>query len=144
MAGRRLLPDVPTLLRHVDQGMTHQEIGKLYGTSRQAVTLKLQGATEPRNHRREWPWDVQTRHKKGWFYLALSYYQIAQSKERPLRKQEQHTLSSFLDMMDSYGGQYVVDYDPNTAVGLHLRPRDPERDDPESLIGVPEVGLRAG
>lgn len=142
MAGRQILPDVPTLLRHVDSGMTHEEIGKLYGTSRQAVTLKLKGTTEPRPHKRAWPWEVQTRHKKGWLYLALSFYTIAQTKERVLRKQEQHTLASFLDMMDSLDGDFVVDYYPETAVGFQLRPRVEGHDNPDSLVAVPREALR--
>lgn len=143
MAGRRLLPDVPTLLRHVEKGMTHQEIGDLYGTSRQAVTLKLKGVTEPRPHKRDWPWDVQTRHKRGWLYLALSYYTIAQTKERVLRKQEQHTLSAFMEMMESFDGDFVVDYFPDTAVGFQLRPRIEGHDDPDSLVGVPREIARS-
>lgn len=143
MAGQRLLPDVPTLLRHVDQGMTHKEIGELYGVSRQAVTLKLKGAVEPRTNRREWPWEVQTRHKRGWLYLALSYYTISQTKERPLRKQELHTLSAFMDMMDGLDGDYVVDYFPDTAVGFQLRERIPGHDDPSSLVAVPRTNVGA-
>lgn len=137
MAGQSILPDVPTLLRHIDQGMTHKQIGELYGTSRQAVGLKLQGAVEPGPRRRDWPWDVQTRHKRGWLYTALSCYVIAQSKERPLRQQERYTLKGFLDMMDEFDGKYVVDYYPDTAVGFALRERDPDRDEPNTFIGTP-------
>lgn len=137
MAGRRILPDVPTLLRHIDKGMTHGDIGDMYGTSRQAVTLKLKGVTEPRTHRRDWPWDVQPRHKRGWLYSAISDYTVARTKERVLTKREQQRLSSFMDMMDRLDGDYVVDYYPDTAVGFGLRERE-ERDDPESLLGSPE------
>lgn len=137
MAGRRLLPDNAQLLRHIDNGMTHEEIGQLYGTTRQAVTLRLNGLNPPRVNRREWPWEVQTRHKRGWLYLALSYYVIARTKERTLRKQEQHTLTAFLDMMDQLNGDFVVDYYPDTAVGFQLRERIEGHDEADSLIGVP-------
>lgn len=142
MAGRRLLPDVPTLLRHVERGMTHQEIGDLYGTSRQAVTIALRGTTDRHPAKRSWPWEVQTRHKRGWMYLALSAYVIAQTKERPLRKDEQHTLASFLDMMDGYSDSYVIDYFPDNPHGFQLRPRIDGHDDPDSLIGVPHDEAR--
>lgn len=138
MAGRRMLPDVPTLLRHIDKGLTHGEIGELYGTSRQAVTLKLKGVVSPQSHRRDWPWEVQPRHKQGWLYTAISNYTVARSKERVLSKREQQRLSAFLDMLDRLEGDYVVDYFPDTATGFELRPRAPERDDPDSIIGVPE------
>lgn len=137
MAGRKILPDVPRLLQLVDKNMTHQEIADMFGTSRQAVTLKLKGATNPRNFRREWPWEVQPRHKTGWLYRAISYYTIAQTKERPLTEPERQRLSAFLETMDSFraaGRDMVVDYYPDTAAGFLLRERV-EGDDPESLLG---------
>lgn len=137
MAGHPLLPDVPTLLRHIDQGMTQRQIGDMYGTTRQAVGLKLRGVLEPRARRREWPWIVESRHKSGWLYLAISIYTVALTKERPLRKQETHTLGSFMKMMEDLDGDYVVDYYKDTAVGFQLRRRIPGHDDPDSLIGNP-------
>lgn len=138
MAGRRILPDVPRLLQLVDKGLTHQQIADMHGVSRQAVTLKLKGATEPRNYRRDWPWEVQPRHKVGWLYQAISFYQVSRTKERPLTQRERQRLSVFLDTMDGFrasGRDMVVDYFPDTAAGFLLRERM-EGDDPESLLGT--------
>lgn len=145
MAGRRILPDVPTLLRQVDRGMTHQEIADMYGTSRQAVTLALRGAVAPRVHRRSWPWEVQPRHKTGWLYEAISFYVVAQTKERPLTERQRQRLTSFMDMMERLPGDLVVDYYPDSAVGFRLRERQ-DTDDPDSLLatGKPETSTSNG
>jgi hypothetical protein len=138
MAGRKILPDVPRLLQLIDKDMTHQQIADMYGVSRQAVTLKLKGATEPRNHRRDWPWEVQPRHKVGWLYQAISFYQVSRTKERPLTQRERQRLSVFMDTMDGFrasGRDMVVDYFPDTAAGFLLRERT-EDDDPDSLLGA--------
>ena len=127
MAGRKILPDVARLLQHVDRGMTHQQIADMYGVSRQAVTLKLKGATTPRVFRRDWPWDVQPRHKAGWLYEAISFYVVAQTKERPLTDRQRQRLTAFLDMLDRLPGDFVVDYYPDSAVGFRLRERRPGR-----------------
>lgn len=142
MAGRRLLPDVPRLLQLVSKDMTHQQIADLYGVSRQAVTLKLKGAVEPRFSRRAWPWEIQPRHKTGWLYEAVSFYVVSQSKERPLSERERQRLGSFMDMMDRLPGDYVVDYYADTAAGFRLRARR-DTDDPDSLLGAPPAGSRA-
>lgn len=150
MAGRKILPDVPRLLQLVDKGMTHQQIGDMFGVSRQAVTLKLRGATTPRFFRRDWPWNVQTRHKTGWLYEAISFYMISKSKERPLAERERQRLAAFLDMIDKMSGDYVIDYYPETAEGFKLRERR-ATDDPDSVIGThdtdttaPEVSVLPG
>lgn len=145
MAGRRILPDVPTLLRQVDRGMTHQEIADTYGVSRQAVTLALKGAVTPRVSRRTWPWEVQPRHKSGWLYEAISFYMIAQTKERPLTERQRQRLTSFMDMIDRLPGDLVVDYYPNSAAGFRLRERQ-DTDDPDSLLaaGEPEATTSNG
>ena len=143
MAGKSYLPDVAQILRHIDQGMSHQEIGDLYGTSRQAVGRRLKGATAPRfPNRRQWPWEVETRHKDSWLYRALTYYVLARTKERPLRPREISTLSGFMQMMENQTEDRVVDYWPGTAHGFYLRERDPSRDDPDSLIGTPAPRAR--
>lgn len=142
MAAPKLLPDTATLLRHVGQGMTHKQIGELYGVGRQAVTRALSGATEPALARRAWPWEIQTRHRRGWLYLGASYYVIAQSKERALRSKELGVLSSFMTMMEEFP-DFVVDYYPDSATGLGLRRRIPGHDDPDSLIGKPRPGYAA-
>ncbi|GAY07507.1 helix-turn-helix domain-containing protein [Pseudonocardia sp. N23] len=129
------MPDVPRLLQLVDKDMTHQQIADMFGVSRQAVTLKLKGATAPRMFRRDWPWDVQSRHKSGWLYEAVSFYQAARHKERPLTDRQRQRLSSFLDMLDRLPGDYVVDYYPDTAAGFRLRERRAS-DDPNSLLGA--------
>lgn len=129
------MPDVPRLLQLVDKGMTHQQIADMYGVSRQAVTLKLKGATAPRLFRRDWPWDVQPRHKTGWLYEAISFYMISTTKERPLTERERQRLAAFMDMLETMPGEYVVDYYPDTASGFRLRQRRPD-DDAESVIGV--------
>src|SRR5690606_18755424 len=138
MPARKILPDVPKLLQLVDRGMTHQQIADLYGTSRQAVTLKLKGATVPKAHRHDWPWEVQPRHKSGWLYQAISYWKIAQEKERPLTERERQRLSSFLNMLESLPGDYVVTYVPDSASGFRLRPRT-RGDDPNSILATEEA-----
>lgn len=143
MAGRRILPDVARLLQLTDRGMTHQQIADLYGVSRQAVTLKLKGAVEPRLHRRAWPWEVEPRHKTGWLYEAVSYYVVSQTKERPLTVRERQRLSSFMDMMDRLSGDFVVDYYADTAAGFRLRERR-ATDDPDSLLGSAVTASGAG
>lgn len=133
MAGRKILPDVPRLLQLVDRGMTHQQIAEMFGVSRQAVTLKLKGATTPRVFKRDWPWEVQPRHKTGWLYEAISFYTVSQTKERPLTERQRQRLTSFLDMLDKLPGDYVVDYFPDTAAGFRLRERRAS-DDPKSVL----------
>ncbi|MEU7814053.1 hypothetical protein [Pseudonocardia sp. NPDC049154] len=133
MAGRKILPDVPRLLQLVDRGMTHQQIAEMFGVSRQAVTLKLKGATTPRVFKRDWPWEVQPRHKTGWLYEAISFYTVSQTKERPLTERQRQRLTSFLDMLDKLPGDYVVDYFPDTAAGFRLRERRAS-DDPNSVL----------
>jgi hypothetical protein len=142
MAGPRKLPDVQTLVRKVEKGMTHGEIAAEYGVTRQAVTIKLRGATTPRHYKRDWPWEVQTRHKVGWFYDALTYWVVDKNRERPLGERQRYRLSSFIAEKDKLerrmGKPYVVDYDPDTPVGFYFRPRRPG--DPEdSIMGTPEV-----
>lgn len=141
MAGKKILPDVPTLLRHKEKGMTDREVADLYGVSRQAVTLKLKGARESRMYRRDWPWEVQSRHKRGWLYEALSAWMVARHKERPLDRRETQRMTALLDMLDSLPGEYVVDYYPDEAIGFRVRPRL-EDDDPDSLLGRTPEGAR--
>lgn len=133
MAGRRVLPDDLTLLRLADK-MTHQEIADLYGTTRQAVSYRLSRLAESTARRRDWPWEVQARHRKGWLYEALSYYLA--SRDRELTERQQQRLSSLMEMLKQLPGDYVVDYYPDTAAGFRLRERRPT-DDPTSLLAVP-------
>lgn len=135
MANRGLLPDVPRLLQLKQKGHTDAEIGKMFGVSRQAVSLKLRGATEPKYRRREWPWNVDTRHKIGWMYEGVSYYVASQTKGQALTQRQSQHLASFMDMMDRMDG-YVVDYYPETSQGFRLRKRRPT-DDPASLLAKP-------
>lgn len=141
MAGRQILPDVPRLIQLMEKpGMTHQKIADMFGVSRQAVTLKLKGATTSRTFRRDWPWDVQPRHKAGWLYDSISFWAVSRSKERPLTQRQQAQLAQFMDMLDQMGEQagvdYVVDYYPDSAAGFLLRPRR-AGDDPDSVLGTP-------
>lgn len=146
MPAERKLPDTATLIRLLDSGgpggtkLTHKQVGEMFGTTRQAVSLALRGVVEPASGAREWPWDVQTRHKQGWFYRAVTFYVVAQRKERQLTKREQDHLASWMRMVAQMSerahAELVVDYDPDTAGGWRLRGRR-ERDTPGWLLGSP-------
>lgn len=145
MAGTRKLPDVQTLVRMNERGMTHGEIAAEYGVTRQAVTTKLKGATTPRHYRRDWPWEVDSRHKIGWFYDALTFYVVDKNRERILGERQSYRLHSFLTELEKLERRMdrpmVVDYDPTTPVGFYFRPR--RDDDPtDTIMGSPSpVGV---
>lgn len=147
MAGQRKLPDVQTLVRMNERGMTHGEIASEYGVTRQAVTTKLKGATKPRHYKRDWPWEVDSRHKQGWLYDGLTFYVVDQNRERVLGERQRYRLTSLLDALDKLerhtGKSYVVDYDPSTPVGFYFRPRR-DGDPKDSIMGSPEVAAAAG
>lgn len=138
MAPPSKLPDVKTLVQMYESGMTHAEIAAEYGVTRTAVTLKLKGATEPRLWRRDWPWDVQTRHKTGWLYEAVSFYVMDLTKDRILSERQRSRVDTLLGALDKLtaktGVEYVIDYDPETPVGFWFRPRR-ESDPKGSVLG---------
>jgi hypothetical protein len=136
MPAQRRLPPRPKLLQLRDQNLTHQQIADMYGVRRQAVTLALKGVEAPKARQRDWPWDVQGRHKTGWLYEAISFYSVAMSKERPLTERQRQRLAAFMTMVDRLPGDFVVDYYPDTAAGFRLRERR-DTDDEDSLLGSP-------
>jgi hypothetical protein len=124
----QILPDTAKLVQLAEDGYTDREIADMYPpATRQAVSYRLSGVRQPRRavHVREWPWDVQSRHKRGWLYESILYYRLAESKERPLTQREAERLASFRAMFDKLPGDWVVDYFPTTATGFKLRRRRP-------------------
>lgn len=143
MAGRKILPDVPQLLRLVEQEKSDAEIAEMFGVSRQAVSAKLapirKGA--PQWQARTWGWDIRSEHKTGWLYAAIaSYADTRQGRAPKLSADGRGKLNQFMEMMEElreqWGGDVIVDYDPNLPRGFYIRRR--KKGDPDdSLISAP-------
>ncbi len=96
MPAHKKLPTTDILLKHRRDGMTYEEIGKLYDATRGAVYLALRDASKTAvrpDHSKYIPWKVRTEHSQARPAMMLRLYsrrekgdQIPEVKERMLNK----------------------------------------------------------
>lgn len=128
----RLLPDNAKLLLLEAAGLSHEQIAKKYGVSRQAVTKRFNDMGEYR--RAHWqdatgllPWDI-ARHpdkakiRRQTAYAGLRAF-LRKQLGQTLSPRSQETLRQFLDHINS--GE-VLELD--SVQGVRYVQRDPERD----------------
>jgi len=68
MPAPRLLPTSDVLRKHRSEGMTYEEIGKMYGVSKGAVYQALRNANQTKtrpDHSKYIPWTVRTEHAQA-------------------------------------------------------------------------------
>lgn len=128
------LPDNLQLLKHEEQGMTHQEIADLYRVTRQAVTYRFNAMGEYKRGNlsgvsESLPWDFSAYppelKRKIWSqdtFLGLRTYVRLQLGETVSRR-AQLSLRAFLNRVRS-GDVLAVDMER----GAHYVPRDVVRD----------------
>lgn len=137
------LPSAETVRELHDQGLTLREIGDRYGTTGEAVRLKLRsigvGPTVARNdHSHYVPWRLRADHSHDTIAKRLRSYSKQQQGVQ-LGEDEARKLSKFLEFMDGAnptGLPLSVHYDRMDPEGFWLEPRQPgDRD----YISPPEA-----
>lgn len=133
MASAKKLPEVDVLLEHATkEGLTNHEIGKLYGTTGEAVRQALarvgfrRGEGRP-THAYYIPWKVRSDHMGDVLARRLRTYSKRQ-QGKDLSDTEARLLNDWLKFMDggnSLGLPLSVHYDRNDEDGFWLEPRQP-------------------
>jgi hypothetical protein len=132
----RKLPDLDELLKHVEDGMSNTDIGRLYGTTAEAVRQSLirggvrRTPTRP-SHAYYLPWRIRADHVGDVLARRLRAYSKRQ-QGRTLTATEDRLLDEWMKWMDggnAYGVPLSVHYDRTDDHGFFLMPRqDGDRD----------------
>ncbi|MFD0407307.1 hypothetical protein DR950_36185 [Kitasatospora xanthocidica] len=120
------LPDDRELLKMAQRGMTHEEIGNLYGVTKQAVNKRLRAlgySSKPiaRAVAELLPWDVEKEHRKALRYVNLRYWmrmQLGDEEVPAVRQRDGRNYAYLLAVKE-----VVLDYD--AATGWSEVPRQP-------------------
>lgn len=124
MAPPRLTPDKTTLRRWIEEGLTHaqmaervyRETGEHVSRSSISAAISRLGLSEPTpRYERELPWRVKVQHLKA--YPARMLRLLGRRNAgKTLTEEEQHRLSSWLELLDRE--RAVVAYDPDSEEGF--------------------------
>jgi hypothetical protein len=142
---RPILPDNAELLKLEAAGLTHSEIAKKYGVSRQAVTKRFNDMGEYRRGPLQdvtavLPWDVANHPAKAKLWRQQPYVGLrALLRERMGAEVSPRSRAALRAFLNHVQNGEVLNLDD--VQGAHYVPRDPERDG--SLVvrwpeGVPQ------
>lgn len=128
------LPDEPVLRELVRDGKSNREIGDIYGTSDEAVRLRLheyhivRPTTANRtSHSRFIPWRVQANHVDDVIMKRLRAYSKKQ-QGKTLSPSQERLLTSWIEFMDGgnpWGVPLSVHYNRHDPEGFWLEVRRP-------------------
>lgn len=144
-------PDPDLLRQWVDSGLTDTQIAQLVGDMYGGDTpshvtvinwrkkhgiVRRHGRQARLDHSKYRPWRVRVEHTGDAIERRLYDYSRLRQGRR-LDEKAQQRLDEFLDFLARH--EVVVSYDPETEDGWFFVERDPERDDPDSIIRAPEA-----